>query len=168
VNVIVRLTRGFFDEVRSDLRRPHACAAERLGFVLCKWTASQKEIVVYPLHYLPIQDEHYVDAPSVGAQIDSSAIRAALQATLDRRAACLHVHLHPPRMPYFSDLDLEEQDKLIPSFAAINPAAPHGAIVMWGDGSASARVWPPGSRTSVMATRVSVIGYPMALSGDNT
>jgi len=122
-------------------------------------------MMVYPISYLPVADDNYIEAPFVGATINSAAIRAALQATLDDKAACLHVHLHPSQLPRFSDLDLREQDRLIPSFCATNREAPHGALMLWGDAGGAARLWPPRGGPPLMAGRVAFVGYPTVLAG---
>ena len=168
MKMIVRMTRGFFSRVRDDLERPHAVAAERIGFVFGRWALAREHVILYPTEYLAVRDDDYIDAPFVGAKINSAAIRAALQGTLDRKASCLHVHLHSPHIPCFSGLDRREQDRLIPSFRAVNRDAPHGAMVLWGEGGGVARIWAPGAAGPGEASRVSVVGYPMTLSGGGT
>ena len=91
MSISVRLLRRLRDEIAADLHRRHAFAAERVGFVLARWSRAGDHLLVLPYEYLPVADAHYIDDPSVGFRIDERAIRAALQATLDAQAACLHV-----------------------------------------------------------------------------
>lgn len=159
----VRIPRRLFVEMEGDLDRPHEFANERLGFVLARWALAASELVVIPFAYISIADENYIDDARVGAKINSTAIRAALQATLNSGAACLHVHAHHPAMPFFGDLDLAEQEKLMPSFLATVPNAPHGALLLYGTG-ALARLWPGNGGPPIYADRVSVVGFPMRIS----
>jgi hypothetical protein len=148
-------------EIEADLHRPHAFAYERVGFVLARWAVTDQGTVAIPYDYLSIGDEHYLEDPYVGAKIDGAAIRAALQKTLSERAACLHVHAHTPSMSYFGGVDLQEQGKLIPSFVATLPGAPHGALLLYGRGAA-ARVWRDGELVDV--DRVVEVGFPLRVS----
>ena len=159
----VRIARRLLDEIETDLDRPHRFAKERLGFVLARWSRAGSELIVMPFQYLPIADDNYIEDAWVGAKMNSTAIRSALQATLDNKAACLHVHAHHPMMPFFGDLDLAEQDKLLPSFLAIVPGAPHGALLLHGTG-AVARLWPAAGVPPTYAEQVTVVGLPMRFS----
>jgi hypothetical protein len=159
----VRIARRLLAEIDDDLDRAHEFAGERLGFVLARWAQVGIELVVIPFRYISIADENYIDDAKVGAKMNSAAIRAALQATLDHGATCLHVHAHHPAMPFFGDLDLAEQAKLMPSFRAAVPNAPHGALLLHGTG-ALARLWPSGGGPPVYADRVTVVGFPMRFS----
>jgi hypothetical protein len=159
----VRIPRRLFIEIGEDLDHPHAFARERLGFVLARWAEAAGELVVLPFEYISIADENYIDDARVGAKMNSAAIRAALQATLNSRAACLHVHAHHPAMPFFGKLDLAEQEKLMPSFLATVPNAPHGALLLYGSG-ALARLWSGDNEPPSYAERVTVVGFPMGFS----
>jgi hypothetical protein len=157
---VVRIARRLLREVAEDLHRPHAFAAERVGFLFARWVRHEGENIVLSFAYRPVADEHYIDDPSVGARFNGAAIRAALQSTLNWQCACLHVHAHPPTMPYFGRLDLSEQEKLIPSFLATVPSAPHGALLLYGD-HATARLWSEGA---FHPARVVAVGFPMIFS----
>ena len=159
----VRIARRLLGEIEADLDRPHRFAKERLGFVLARWARAGTDLIVMPFQYLPIADDNYIEDAWVGAKMNGTAIRSALQATLDHQAACLHVHAHHPVMPFFGDLDLAEQDKLMPSFLATVPNAPHGALLLHGTG-AVARLWPAAGAPPIYADRVAVVGFPMRFS----
>jgi hypothetical protein len=131
--------------------------------VLARWAQAGIDLVIIPFKYMSIADENYIDDAAVGAKINSTAIRAALQATLDHGAACLHVHAHYSAMPFFGDVDLAEQTKLMPSFRAAVPNAPHGALLLHGTG-ALARLWLSGGGPPVYADCVVVVGSPMRFS----
>src|SRR5882762_4524 len=124
MNFILRMTRRFAARIVSDLGRPHDYAHERVGFLYCSTTRAADDWIVFPSHYNPVGDDRYVDDPSVGASIDGTAIRAALQKALDTGLSCFHVHLHSLLFPGFGDLDLEEQEKLLPSFVATSGRVP--------------------------------------------
>jgi len=158
MSATLRIARGLVARIEADLKRPHAFAYERVGFVFARWAECGDEVVVLPFEYLPIEDERYIEDRGVGAKIDSSAIRAALQSTLTTGAACLHVHMHPKGLSHFGGLDLDEQARLIPSFAATVSGAPHGALLLHEDGAA-ARVWSGSQLVDV--DRVVEVGYPM-------
>jgi hypothetical protein len=160
---VIRIARSLLAKIEADLHRPHAFAAERVGYLLARWAADDRACVLLPFDYLPVADDHYIDDPSVGARFSGAAIRAALQATLDHGCACLHVHAHPPVMPYFGGLDLAEQDRLIPSFIATVPSAPHGALLLHGTGGI-ARIWGPGRGRPPASGRVTTVGFPMTFS----
>lgn len=159
--VEVRIASSLAKVIEVDLHRAHAFADERVGFVLARWAMTDQGVLVIPYDYMPVRDEHYIEDRRVGATIDGAAIRAALQQTLNERAACLHVHAHPASLPRFGSLDLDEQQKLIPSFAATHPNAPHGALLLFGEGAA-ARIWRGGKM--VEAHRVVEVGFPVRIT----
>lgn len=163
MNFTLRMTRRFASKIVSDLGRPHEYAHERVGFLYCSTVRAGEDWIVFPTHFSPVPDDRYVDDPSVGATIDGSAIRAALQKALDTGLSCFHVHLHSRLFPGFGDLDLEEQEKLLPSFVATNGRVPHGALVLSEDG-AEARAWLPRTSTPRFARRVAIVGTPLQLS----
>lgn len=114
----VRMTRKFADVVVRDLRRQHPWAFERVGFLYCETAHVGDHWTMYPTHYDPVAEERYLHDESVGAAIDGAAVRRAIQRALDTRLGTLHVHLHSSLVPDFGKLDLDEQERLIPSFIA--------------------------------------------------
>ncbi len=160
MNILLKVPRRLHDDVLADLHRPHAFAYERVGFLLARWAWRGATLLVIPFRYLPVADDRYIDDHAVGFRIDRHAITAALQATLDESAACLHVHAHSPIMPTFGSLDLAEQRRLIPSFFGVAADAPHGALVVTGD-TIDSRFWLRGGPSQVPADRVAIVGHPL-------
>jgi hypothetical protein len=157
----IRITRGMVDEIRTDLRRPHAFAAERVGFLLARaGNQTGAEWVVLPLTYQPVLDEHYMDDPKVGARVGSDAIRAVMQTLLQHGLTALHVHMHEHAgRPRFSRVDLANYPALISGFRNVAPRVAHGALLLSED-SCDALVWLPGSDQLLGGGRIVVVGRP--------
>ncbi len=125
----------------TDLRRPHAFAYERVGFLYCRQTAIPAGHLLLGHTYRAVKDSQYLPDPSVGAKFDSSAIREAMQFALTEAASILHVHLHDHAgQPRMSPIDSREMQSLMPCFVNLCPARIHGALVLSRD-AAVARVW---------------------------
>ena len=138
---IFRATAGFLRDVRQDLRRRHAFAAERVGFITVKATQAQGQIVLLAHGYHPVADDDYIDDPRVGAMMGQDAIRKGLDLALLENVGIFHVHEHGHKgRPRFSDVDLTEQVKFVPDFFKVRAEMPHGAIVLSHD-RAAGRVW---------------------------
>jgi len=91
----LRLTRRLCDEVRVDLARPHAFAAERVGFLFGRLgNAQTNDPMVLFTGYSSLDDERYINDPNSGARIDSHAIRGAMQQVINRHEGVFHVHMH--------------------------------------------------------------------------
>lgn len=141
MNVTFKITRALLDVIREDLRRSHAHAFERLGFIGVGAAQSDSGILALAQSYRPVADEDYVPDQNVGAMMGPEAIRKAMQWALDRRIGIFHVHTHEGTgLPWFSRTDLTEQDKFVPSFQNVAAHSPHGAIVLSNTG-ARGRVW---------------------------
>jgi hypothetical protein len=155
--IAVRLPRALYHEVLVDLRRPHAHAAERVGFLYGRLTSGEVPRVVMT-RYVPVPDEQYVVDDTVGARINGDAIRAAMQGVLDMGDGVFHTHLHERRgTPTFSRTDNEELPKLIPAFRAVGPTQATGLFLLSPD-SAIADIWLPGARGPERAARISIVG----------
>ena len=90
MNVRIRLTRGLYDQVRADLARPHAFAAERVGFLFGRLgNAETVEPMILFTGYRSLDEERYINDPNSGARIDSQAIRGAMQEVINRQRGCL-------------------------------------------------------------------------------
>src|SRR5580704_15369869 len=89
----IRLTRGLYDLMQTDLRRPHRFAGERVGFAYGRLANARSDWPLILLtKYFALDDERYLRDPSVGARIDGEAIRTAMQRALTRDEGCFHVH----------------------------------------------------------------------------
>jgi hypothetical protein len=130
-----KIGRDLLAAARADLARPHAFAAERMGFVSCRASGSRSTLVILAEDYHPIADDHYVRDWTVGARMNGDAIRAALQIALSGRRSIFHVHMHEHRgTPGFSPVDVREHRRFVPDFFNVVPSMPHGALVLSLDG----------------------------------
>jgi hypothetical protein len=163
----LRLPKALVEQMRTDLRRHHPFAHERVGFLSIGTSEGEDgEQIVIALAYHPVPDEHYVPGRGAGARIGSDAIREAMSRALTTGRGICHVHLHDhPGIPTFSSTDRREQPQLVPSLVAAAPHETHGMIVLSAD-AANAWLWVVKTGPSIPA-RLSIIGDPMGLlSGD--
>jgi hypothetical protein len=160
----IRLPRSLNDAMQADLRRPHPFAHERVGFLYGRLAnAGADRPLILMTGYPPLDDERYLPDPSVGARIDSAAIRSAMQGVLDRGEGVFHAHLHAwPGKPAFSLTDRAELPRLVSSFQTIGRAHAHG-LFLFSDDEACAEVWLPGRKTPLQASRINLVGFPMSL-----
>ncbi len=141
MRTIFRATSDFLKGVRRDLERPHAFAAERVGFISVRAANAGENLLLLAHGYHPVDDSDYVNDQSVGAMMGQEAIRKALNIALLQSVGMLHVHAHGHRgVPEFSKIDLSEQDHFVPDFFKVCKAMPHGALVLSHD-KAAGRVW---------------------------
>jgi hypothetical protein len=162
--ITIRLTRKLYEDVLSDLRRPHAHAAERVGFLYGRIAAAPDPLILMT-QYSPVQDEHYIHDLDVGARINGDAIRAAMQGAVDAGDGVFHTHLHEwPGRPGFSLVDNKELPKLIPAFQAVGRTQATGLFLLSPD-SAIADVWLRGEQHPERARRISIVGYPLQFIG---
>jgi hypothetical protein len=111
--------------IQEDLARRHKFAHERVGFVTCRAAEIQNGIMVLAESYYPVADENYLQDDSVGAVINGSAIRAAMQTSLDGGAGMFHIHMHEHfGIPRPSRVDLEDSRRFIPDFFNVTPHMP--------------------------------------------
>jgi hypothetical protein len=159
----IRLTRALYDAMQADLRRQHPFAAERVGLAYGRLANAKTD---WPLilftRYVPLDDDRYLQDPSVGARIDGEAIRSAMQGILTRDEGCFHVHLHQwPGRPMLSLTDRAELPRVALSFCNVAPQHAHGLFLL-SDDLASAEVWMPGRREAVTA-RINLVGFPTSI-----
>ena len=167
MKVQLTITRKLLQRVHADLARPHSFAAERVGFLICKVAAIKpNDILVLPHDYKPVDDEDYLDDPSVGAMMGPAAIRKALQLGYRDPVAIFHVHVHGHYgRTWFSDLDLRETKNFVPDFWHVRPEFPHGALVLSRD-SLSGLCWMPGRRKPIRISSFTVVGFPITFIRD--
>jgi hypothetical protein len=164
MNVQVRLTRALYERIHHDLERPHAFAAERVGFVRAKLgNRGGDPLLILLTEYVPVPDDQYVVDPFSGARIDGAAIRGAMQDVLTSGSGMFHVHMHPHvGSPALSRTDVAEIPRLIASLRNAGPTAAHGIFLLSLD-KAVAFVWAPGEAEPIRAAKVAIVGYPMEL-----
>lgn len=126
-----RITSALIGRIRTDLRRQHRFAFERVGFISARPATTPDGLTLLAIDYHPVADEDYVDDPSVGAMIGPAAMRKALQLAYKADVSMLHVHMHEHAgFPAFSRVDLREYPKFVPDFFNVRPGLPHGAILL--------------------------------------
>lgn len=156
-----RMLRSLRDAILRDLLRPHEHAAERVGFVSCRFGTSDSGLLVLAHAFHPVLDEHYEKDPGVGARMNSAAIRAALQVALSDEVGMFHVHLHDHRgLPGPSSIDWSEWQKFIPNFWHVRPQLPHGALVLSRD-RLSGWCWYPRKQEPIRIDRFTMVGRGM-------
>lgn len=166
--VRIRIAKTLVAQMKADLRRPHPFAAERIGFLsVATGRGEGGELLVIGLEYRAVDEEDYVEDPTVGVKIGVHAIRAAVDRVRLSRCGLFHVHLHEHRgMPCFSATDRREQPRLVESFRRVGAGYPHGMLVLSED-SAAAWVWLPGEAGPVGPRSITIVGYPMTLITPN-
>jgi hypothetical protein len=131
MTVQIRLTRALYDAMQADLRRPHPHADERVGFVYGRLaSAGRGRSIILMTAYVPLDDERYVPDVTVGARIDSAAIRLAMQGVIDRNEGVFYTHLHArPGRPGFGMTDRTELPRLVSSFQTVGRSHAHRAAL---------------------------------------
>jgi hypothetical protein len=169
MTVKVRLTRELLVQIRNDLARTHAFAAERIGFAYGRWVvAGEGERLLLLSGYEPVADEHYLYDPRAGARIDGRAIRGAMQGVLDRGEGAVHVHMHDwPGRPVLSRMDAEEIPQVVTGLRRAGPTYAHGILLLH-QVECAAWIWPPGEEEAEKAESVSVVGFPLEIFGGTT
>jgi hypothetical protein len=136
-----------------------------VGFLACRAARLSKDgIVLLAFEYRTVDDEDYIEDPSVGAMMGSRAIRKALEFALKNKVGMFHIHLHGHRgRPRFSGVDSRESAKFVPDFWNVRPEMPHGALVVSIDSFYGLCWYPRGSAPSEIADFV-VVGSPMKIT----
>ena len=158
----LRISKALIEQIRSDLKRPHSHAAERVGVVFAQMGNVQgKELLLLPTRYEPVLDQEYIEDRFVGARIGSAPIRRAMQTILSEGLGAFHVHTHEHRgRPRFSRVDLQHLPPLVQSFRSVGPRLAHGALLL-SDDQCACLVWLPGKSESSADGRIAVVGRPM-------
>jgi hypothetical protein len=167
--IIFRARTDLLDAVRKDLHRPHAFAAERVGFLICRaGRLDGAGLVLLAVGYDAVADEHYLEDPSVGAMMGPAAIRAAMQRAYNGGAEDLgifHVHMHGHLgRTGFSEVDDRESRKFVPDFFNVAPEMPHGAVVLSLD-QAVGLCWPSPGAAPAPINRFASVGAPLKMWG---
>ena len=161
MKVRFKITTALLASIRTDLRRPHPFAHERVGFISAGLAAVVDGLLVLAREYRPVADDEYLDDPTVGAMMGPDAIRNALQWALQDGVALFHVHTHGGRgIPGFSKIDLRENAKFVPDFFKVAPQCAHGAIVL-SDTAAQGLVWFGRSHPNQSITSFIEVGIPL-------
>ncbi len=162
MKIVIRFSRKLFDDIREDLSRPHAFAAERIGFAYGDLVDADSSLVLMT-HYEPVGDDNYIDDPMCGARIDSQAIRTAMQGVLNRRQGAFHVHMHRwPGRPFLSKTDAAEIPGVVTGLRRVGTTFANGIILLH-ERECAGWVWLPGTESAIEADSVSVVGFPFQI-----
>jgi hypothetical protein len=166
VNVHFKIRGPLLDAIRGDLRRRHAFAYERVGWISAGVSRiGDGSLFLLAQDYHPVEDADYIDDPSVGAMMGSKAIRKALQRSYQSRTAALHVHMHEHcGRPGFSGTDIRENAKFVPDFFNVAAHVPHGAIVLSADNMAG-DLWLSRGQGPFPIARFTAVGAPLWMEG---
>lgn len=161
MSIVFRIPELLFDSIKRDLARPHAFAAERVGFLYARVSdldSDHPQILGYD--YELVKDDQYIRDRTVGARIDATSIRGVRQRVLSRQEAAFHVHAHIGYgIPRLSRTDIAQLPPVVESFRTTCPQVPHG-LVLLSDDSVGSFVWMPG-KTAYVAAEVVIVGLPM-------
>ncbi len=159
-----RIEAALLKHLRRDLDRPHALAAERIGFLRAGLANAGETTLLLAAEYRPVADTHYRYHPMAGASIGPDAIREALEWTDGWRGGVFHVHAHLGRgIPAFSSLDVTNNARLIPTFFNIAPDRIHGAVLL-SDDCVTGAVWVGKTARPVPISRTTIVGAPLRWS----
>lgn len=157
----LKIPKAFLDTVHLDLGRAHEFAHERVGFIACSLSKTAEGQLLLASSYLPVEDDDYVDTPSVGAMMGSAAIRKAMEYAYNNPVSMFHVHRHDHRgQPRFSRVDVSEGAKFIPNFWNVRANMPHGMLVL-SKNAATASVWDPSTKEPRYVEEICFVGRPL-------
>lgn len=166
MRAVFKTTTGLLERVREDLVRTHPFAAERVGFIGCRFAHLRPTgLLVLGIEYHVVADHEYIDDPRFGALVGESAFRRMLQHAYRHPVGVFHVHMHEHvGLPQFSGIDRSEQARFVPDFFKVRRDVPHGALVLSHDRLAGVLWLAPrsGPHSITEATRV---GMPMTFMG---
>ena len=75
MKIIIKIAGELLTSIRADLRRRHAFAHERVGFLKAGASLADGTLLLFAIAYQPVADEDYERDPLVGARIGGSAMR---------------------------------------------------------------------------------------------
>ena len=118
----------------------------------------RSELLILAQGFHSVPDCDYEVDGTVGARINGSAIRGALQTALTDNVGMFHVHLHQHRgLPRPSAVEWSEGARVNPDFWHVRPNVPHGALLLSIDRMA-AWCWYPGRAQPDRSLRLSLVG----------
>ena len=155
--ITFKIQARLYEKIRADLRRPHAYANERVGFLTVGSARTPNGLLLLAQEYWPIADDHYVDNPNVGAEYDERAIRVIMELAYNQSVGIFHVHEHPHNMQWFSNLDLASIPQLVYGLFSYSSKSVHGAVLLT-DIPCNSMLWLPGASSSRRISQFQIIG----------
>jgi molybdopterin/thiamine biosynthesis adenylyltransferase len=157
----IKITAALYELLLEDLRREHAFAYERVGFLYTTHKVINGHTYIWINSYQPVADDHYIEDATVGARFGSEAIRGAMETALGNRFGSLYVHLHDHKgMPFPSQTDKEGIPGIVQSIINAAPKETHGYLIL-SKNAFFLRVRMPGSKLYIETADISVVGKPM-------
>ena len=162
MKVRFKITTALLTAIRSDLRRPHPFAHERVGFISAGLSASGDDLLVLAHAYRPRGRRRVPARPNSGRNDGSRRPFATLcSVALQGGVAMFHVHTHGGNgIPGFSGIDLRENAKFVPDFFKVAPQCAHGAIVL-SDTAAHGLIWFGRAQPNEFITSFVEVGVPL-------
>lgn len=145
MKIVYKISAELLCRVKKDLRRSHAFAYERIGFLLCRNSYSANDtLTIYAFDYAPVPDKYYVLDDTVGVRFGKEAIQQALILAFnegEQNISIFHVHAHMGNtVPWFSRTDLDSAKTFIPDIFNTAPTMVHGTIVL-NESDGAGMVW---------------------------
>ncbi len=161
-HITLRVPSKVVKQMKEDLRRSHAHAWERVGFLFTRSkTHADGSVLIIATDYRPVADEDYIEDSSVGAKIGVNAIRSAMQQMRDMNSGCFHIHMHSHLgKPAPSGTDSHSLPGVVESFSNIAGGQAVGLMILSKDNFYSA-IRLPGHKTLRAANLITVVGFPM-------
>lgn len=156
-----RISKELKNIITEDLSRVHEYAYERVGFILTRthWIGELEIVLAYD--YKPVLDKNYIKDNTVGARINSLAIKEAMEISLAENCGIFHVHVHSHLgKPMESSSDIIGIIPMIESVARINRKEKFGYLIL-SDDSALCKVHKAKGDDFIEVKCYSEIGYPM-------
>jgi len=171
MKTIIKIPRHLLEQAQKDLLRPSKFSYERVGFFSTRRSKRKLGVLVHCIAYNPVNDDHYIIDPTVGVRIGPKAITAAMARAINDSVGQIHVHYHGGAgLPHPSTTDSHELPPLLKSLHNANYAQVHGWMVL-GDQDAWSEILIPGESDTLIASPVSIIGFPTVVNhraGSNT
>lgn len=150
-NTKFRIPKYLHEKILLDLSRSHSYAYERVGFLFAKTIELSNMTLVIAIGYESVDDKNYIEDAKVGAKINSSAIRSAMQGTIEKDCGCFHVHLHNHYgKPSPSSTDIKSLPEIVNSLNNIAPKHKNGFFILSKDAFYA----------SIDIESINVVGYP--------
>lgn len=161
-NIKIKIPKKVYQLMLNDLKKPHPFAYERVGFLYTKSKLLvNNTLLVLGVDYIPADDHDYIKDKSVGAKVNSTAIRKAMQGILDRKGGGFHVHLHEHSgVPSPSSTDKKGLKGIVESFSNISGKQANGILILSED-SFYASVKFGKEKYFVEPESILIVGSPM-------
>lgn len=163
--VTIRVSEEMCQEIREDLGREHLFAFERVGYAIGKSKElNDNEVLIIINDYVRVEDQDYIEDSSVGARINSDAIRMAMQIAMDNDCSIFHIHEHFGNgTPEFGSTDMDELPGIVDAMINANSSRIHGLLLLSEDGiNAFVKMKP--SKGLAVLNKVVRVGYPMSFN----